>query len=143
MNDVLPDYWDDLKTIPIFVTHVRTSERLRAALAVAQGDKKLELVAEVCTRWGSRYDMLHRFLQLKEAVLAVAVSVDRNKASDDVKVKLFLEYSFFDCELGSCLFFFLLFFLSLADIFGEGRRRRFLASRGIDGKSIGPCQAGD
>ena len=142
MNDVLPEFWDDLKTIPVFVTHVRTSERLRSVLAAAQqGTGNLGLVAEVCTRWGSRYDMLHRFLQLKDAVIAVAACVNREEASDDIKVRcaasislLYLCFSFLK------KFSFLAFSLSLQTFLDNVDQDDFWLAVKAMVKALGPVK---
>ena len=42
----------------------------------------MELIAEVCTRWGSRYDMLQRFLRLKDAVVETAKSLTEKEIKD-------------------------------------------------------------
>lgn len=85
VGDVMVTHWvDEVEVIPDFVLRVRQGVDLRSALAQAQpGDSKLELTLEVCTRWGSRYQMLCRFHKLREAVKTLAKTMKPKK--DDTK----------------------------------------------------------
>ena len=91
-----------------------SSRRLRSVFAQAQhgaGKNKLELVAEVYTRWGSRYDMLNRFLQLKDAVKSTAAKLteDEKKKNDKMAVSFLSLLPFVVCMC--CLYCLLILIL--------------------------------